>query len=272
MHHLLAILQQGTIPDLDTSIQKPKIIVNRQNNVDNLQRERRDRRMETGIVSKISVRKLRQRSLVGEVRDALEAMILDGDLRAGERLHETALADQLGVSRGPVREAARSLEREGLVRTVANQGVYVRELSITDVLELYDLRASLAGYLCARFAETGTQDDIDALETFITRMHEAAEANDEQAYFTLNLAFHDHISAASGASRSTAIYGALGKEVRLMRLRVLTGQTALQVSNAEHERIATAIAKRDVEAARTAGADHHLNGKKRLLEALGGAR
>ena len=268
MHHLVAVLQQGTILHLDTSIQKPNIIVNRQNNVDNLGGERRDSDMETGVTSKSTFQKLRQRSLVGEVRDALEAMILDGDLRAGERLHETALADQLGVSRGPVREAARSLEREGLVRTVANQGVYVRELSIADVLELYDLRATLAGYLCARFAETGTQDDISTLETFVARMHKAAEADDEQVYFTLNLAFHDHISAASGATRAAAIYGALGKEVRLMRLRVLTGQVALQVSNKEHENIVRAIADRDLEAARMAGADHHLNGKKRLLEAL----
>ncbi len=64
------------------------------------------------------------------------------------------LAEQLGVSRGPVREAARSLERRGLVTAVANQGVFVRKLSIDEALELYDLRAMIAGYLCARVAET----------------------------------------------------------------------------------------------------------------------
>ncbi|MEQ8367094.1 MAG: GntR family transcriptional regulator [Roseicyclus sp.] len=64
---------------------------------------------------KDSFQKLRQRSLVGEVRDELERMILAGELETGERLNEISLAGQLGVSRGPVREAARSLEREGLV-------------------------------------------------------------------------------------------------------------------------------------------------------------
>ena len=72
----------------------------------------------------------RQRPLVLEVRDELERMILHGDIAPGDRLNEYALAEQLGVSRAPVREAARSLEREGLVTAVANEGVYVRKLGL----------------------------------------------------------------------------------------------------------------------------------------------
>ena len=79
-------------------------------------------------------------------------MILSGELRAGERMNELALATRLGVSRGPVREAARTLERDGLVTSIVNQGVFVRQISIEEAAELYDLRAVIVGYACGRLA------------------------------------------------------------------------------------------------------------------------
>ena len=224
--------------------------------------------MEQFDTIKLPFQKLRQRSLVGEVRDELERMILEGELRNGERLNENSLADHLGVSRGPVREAARSLERAGLVKAVAHKGVYVRNLSSDEVLELYDLRAMVAGYLCARVAEAGDATVLVALREFVTRMQEVANVGDEDAYFALNLRFHDEIAEASGATRAADLYGSLGKEVRLMRLRVLTGAEALAVSNAEHGRIVGAMECGDVDAARMEGGQHHINGKKRLLGSL----
>ena len=215
-----------------------------------------------------SIARRRQRSLVLDVRDELERMILEGEVKAGERLKENELAEQLGVSRGPVREAARSLEREGLVKTVANQGVYVRELAIEDVLELYDLRAMIAGYLCARAAEKVTKAMTEHLGGLVAAMDGAIDKVDEARYFELNLAFHDSIAESAGAFRARNLYSSLGKEVRLMRIRVLTGKDSLRVSNAEHARIVAAIATGDADAARAEGAQHHLNGKKRLLETL----
>lgn len=210
----------------------------------------------------------RQRPLVLEVRDELERMILGGEVAAGERLNEHRLAAQMGVSRGPVREAARSLEREGLVTTVANQGVFVRKLSTEDALELYDLRAMISGYLCARVAEHADTATRKELRSRVGRMNDAIETGNEDAYFAENLAFHDRIAEAADTQRASALYVALGKEVRLLRLRVLSGTDALKVSNAEHDRIVTAIENGDVEAARHEGSHHHLNGKKRLLETL----
>lgn len=213
----------------------------------------------------------RQRPLVREVRDELERMILGGEVPAGERLNEHQLAEQMGVSRGPVREAARSLEREGLVTTVANQGVFVRKLSIEDALELYDLRAMIAGYLCGRVAETATPDTIEKLHEFLDRMRAAMDAGDEPKYFAQNLEFHDYIATVSGTGRAQVLYTALGKEVQLFRHRVLRGRSSLAVSIAEHEAIVAAVVKRDADTARRVGAEHHLNGKKRLLETLEGS-
>ena len=221
-----------------------------------------------GVGSIQSFRGRRQRPLVLEVRDELERMILNGAIPGGERLNENTLAEQMGVSRGPVREAARSLEREGLVETVANQGVFVRKLSVEEALELYNLRALIAGYLCAQLSEIADPAIIRELRAFVSDMDAAIAAGDEQRYFETNLAFHDWIAAASGRTRAQTLYAALVKEVRLLRLRVLTGEASLRLSNAEHQRIVDAIESGDPDRAHEEGARHHSNGKKRLLETL----
>ena len=82
----------------------------------------------------------RQRPLTLEVRDELERMILDGEVAAGERLNELTLAEQMGVSRGPVREAARLLENSGLVTYLPNRGFFVRKFSAEELDNLYELR------------------------------------------------------------------------------------------------------------------------------------
>lgn len=224
--------------------------------------------MDQHVEIKTSFQNLRQRSLVGEVRDELERMILDGELPTGERLNENSLATQMGVSRGPVREAARALERAGLVRAVAHDGVYVRKLTVEEALELYDLRAMIAGYLCEKVAEAGDPTVVTALRDLVDQMQAAAATKDEDAYFQLNLDFHDTIAAAAGSDRSEMLYNSLGKEVRLLRLRVLSGDRKLALSNEEHARIVDAIERGDAQAARAEGAQHHINGKARLLETL----
>ncbi|MCT4685028.1 MAG: GntR family transcriptional regulator [Roseicyclus sp.] len=234
--------------------------------IDNLSAEKHGMEMRQDIRDSLARR--RQRPLVQEVRDELERMILHGEIPGGERLNEAALAEELGVSRGPVREAARSLEREGLVRTVANDGVYVRRLSVDEVLELYDLRAMIAGYLCGRLAARGDAETAARLAEDVAQMDAAIAAGDEPRYFALNLGFHDRIATAAGAERARTLYTALGKEVRLMRRRVLSGAASLRTSNAEHAQIAAAIAAGDAARAQALGAAHHENAKERLLETL----
>ncbi len=212
--------------------------------------------------------KRRQRTLTVQVREELERMILWGEIKGGARLNENALAARMGVSRGPIREAARALERDGLVRTIANRGSFVRELSTREACELYDLRALLAGELCAQAARDPHPEAISDLTRLVAEMDAAIADADEDSYFARNLDFHDLIAEASGATRTRDLYLSLGKEVRLIRWHVLRGRKALEVSNAEHHRILAAIAARDPDAARREGDTHHRNGKRRWLETL----
>src|SRR5579872_6983192 len=94
---------------------------------------------------------LRAQSLSSMAAEALERMIINGELQAGDRINESTLAAMFGISRGPIREACRSLEKSNLVRVVANRGVFVREISVAQAAEIYDVRAHLFG-LAGRLA------------------------------------------------------------------------------------------------------------------------
>jgi DNA-binding GntR family transcriptional regulator len=215
------------------------------------------------IVDAISER--RAQSLAALVREEIERRILAGEIGAGERLNELALATRLGVSRGPVREAIRLLERDGLVTSVPNHGAFVRQVSIEEASELYDLRAVVVSYACGSLAGTISQAEVAELEEFVRRIDEAAEGGLRDAYYQLNLRFHDRIIEMAGRLRTAARYRSLVKEANLFRRRSLLSGDAMRESSDEHRRIVDALARRDAAAAREAAERHHRNGKRRWL-------
>lgn len=210
----------------------------------------------------------RTTSLSALAREELERMILTGELKAGERLNEQALATRLGVSRGPIREAARTLERDGLVTCMVNHGVFVRQLSIDEAVELYELRAVIVGYACGRLATQASAAQRGELADLVAAMDTAASAEDAGRYYDLNLRFHDRLMEMSERRRSGELYQSLVKEAHLFRRRSLMSPLAMRESNAEHRRILAAIDDGDAAAARSAAETHHLNGKRRWLETL----
>ena len=103
-------------------------------------------------------------SLRGRVFRKLREAILNGSYQENDELKEAAIAEELGVSRTPVREAFRQLELEGLIRIVPNKGAYVTGISASDVADIYEIRSLLEG-LCARWAtEKITKDEIEEME------------------------------------------------------------------------------------------------------------
>jgi DNA-binding GntR family transcriptional regulator len=95
-----------------------------------------------GVGAKHAVELRRSQTLVSICQAEIERMILEGELERGARINELALAARLGTSRGPLREACRSLAQAGLLETHANRGFFVRKLAHRDVADLYDLRAT----------------------------------------------------------------------------------------------------------------------------------
>lgn len=211
---------------------------------------------------------VRTRSLTSLVQQEIERMILAGQIKAGERLNEQSLATKLGVSRGPIREATRGLERAGLVTAVVNHGVYVRKVSRDEAFELYDLRALLTGFACARLADAATDAQRKHLASLVRRMESAAKASNSTAYYALNLEFHDVLMRYAGNARAKQIDESLIKEMHLFRQRSLVAPVNMRESNAEHQIIIDAIVAGDVEAARRAGEAHVSGGRRRYSGAF----
>ena len=208
---------------------------------------------------------LRLTSLPMLLEREIESMILDGRLSEGGRINENQLAATFGVSRGPVREALRSLEALGLVELLPNRGVFIRSLDITQVVEMYGVRAALFGYAAQLLAARAEPEVIARLRGMLDEMADAAQAHDFDRYYPLNFAFHDFIVERAGNSVLTAQYRGLVKQLRLYRAgNLMTGNT-LELSNEEHARIVAAIEGRDAASAYQTSFDHVERGKERLL-------
>jgi DNA-binding GntR family transcriptional regulator len=207
---------------------------------------------------------VRTQSLSSLVAREIERLILSGELAAGERLNEQSLATRLGVSRGPVREAVRGLERSGLVVGVRNQGSYVRQVSAEEALEIYDVRAAITGTACAKLASSASRAQLAELRALVRRMDEARRADDPPGYYAANLEFHAALLGFGAGPRMRRLYEELGNELHLYRRRALVQPENMRESNAEHTEILRAIAAGDAEAARAAGQAHIVGGKRRF--------
>ena len=209
---------------------------------------------------------LQSSSLASEVGKAIERQILQGELRPGAKLIEAALAAQLGVSRGPVREAFRMLEQAGLVRQGKNRGVFVRDGALDEAMEIYDLRAMMDEAVGRRLAEGISAEQLKTARALVEAMERAVKAGDADSYHLLNLEFHDHLVASAGNRKLTSIYRRLINELSLFRRLNLADERQLPLSAGEHRAIVKAIASGDPEAAGDALREHVLASKARTLK------
>jgi DNA-binding GntR family transcriptional regulator len=207
-------------------------------------------------------------TLTSAVRREVERRILTGEIEAGARMSEAALADDLGVSRGPVREAMRGLIEAGLVQSIANRGVVVRKIGLDEAIDLYDLRGAIFGFACETLAHRHTTPQRAALEGALERMAQAIAAGDKELYYQLNLAFHAEILEFCGNRRARSTYEAVVKEMHLFRRRGLSRVGNLEASLAEHRTILDAIGAGDGEAAFRAGREHVRHGRDRFVASL----
>lgn len=212
---------------------------------------------------------LNRATLAGEVRGEIERMIVSGDLAAGEKLNELALSNAMGVSRGTVREAIRSLADSGLIDLIANRGAFVHKTTLAEARNLYDLRGAIFGMACAAAARRlreGTEARLPAqLERNLEQMRAAHANGDTTRYYALNIEFHDLLLQASGNPKAKTMYDNLVREMHQFRRKGLSLVTNVAESIAEHEEITRAIAAGDEDAARLRALDHITGGFGRYM-------
>jgi DNA-binding GntR family transcriptional regulator len=208
------------------------------------------------------------RLLASTIVEELKRLIQSGGLKPGERINEAILATQMGTSRGPIREAIRVLTGMGLVTPVANRGVFVRQVSIAEMLELYDMRALIFGYACERATEFMTASRLKVLQGLMMQMDNAAKAGKGALYYDINLRFHATILEYSNNRRAAQAYEGCVKELHLFRRPAFNYAAKMARSNQEHRGILEAMAAGRGAEARKRGEQHVLSGRLRLLETL----
>ena len=184
-------------------------------------------------------------SLPALVQVEIEQLILRGELVIGHRVNESELAVRFGTSRGPIREALRALEESRLVRSEKNRGVFVREISVAEADEIYDVREALDQLIGQRVAERATPEQLRKLDAVLAEMDEATDTQDVKSYHALNLKFHDMLVDFAGNARLTESYRLLTRGLLLFRLRGLQDGGGFSVSNTEHRAVVRAVAQRD---------------------------
>lgn len=199
------------------------------------------------------------------VFDSLRKAIIHGKLKPGERLMEIQLAEEMGVSRTPVREAIRKLELDGFVVMVPRRGAYVAGVSVKDIADVFEVRSALEGLAAGLAAERITEEEMEELEKVI---YQISGEEDVLAVVKKDNEFHELIYKASRNRRLTQIIKNLSEQISRFRLTSLSVPGRLKIAVDEHKKIIEAICERDVDLANKLASEHMENAEQNLINAI----
>jgi len=200
-----------------------------------------------------------------DVERAVAQWIFKGELAAGQKLTEQEVALRLGVSRGPVREAFRALEDLGLVQIEQNRGAFVRKIDLDEAVEIHDVYSALEELAARTAARRLSAKQIAELQSLVESMDAAAEAEDLDRYYSLNLSFHQGLVEGSANRRLLSTYNRLLNELHLFRRFGLMQRGEMQLSNREHHQILDKIAAGDPEGTAEAMRSHTSERRRKML-------
>ncbi|NLW24198.1 MAG: GntR family transcriptional regulator [Clostridia bacterium] len=199
------------------------------------------------------------------VFETLREAIINHVLKPGERLMEVRLAEEMGVSRTPVREAIRKLELEGLVDIVPRKGVYVAGISLKDVQEVFEVRGALEALAANLASQRITPEEIVELKKRLDREDNETKANNLPNIIRTDTEFHDLIYKAARNSRLLNSINNLREQLHRFRSASLARPGRSETALAEHQNIYEAIANRDAKLAEQLAWEHIENAKKAML-------
>jgi DNA-binding GntR family transcriptional regulator len=180
-----------------------------------------------------------------QVIEAVRTAIISGRFEPGDRLVESALSAEFGTSRGPVREALRQLENEGLVMSFPYRGAVVLGVSDEEVHEvLIPIRLTLERYSFVRAMATMTDDDFAELGKQIWLMEQAGKANDLIKLVEADLAFHETVISASGQQHTMQIWRTIWPRIRAYFVRY-ERHRSFEETVEEHRELLAALQTRD---------------------------
>jgi DNA-binding GntR family transcriptional regulator len=199
------------------------------------------------------------------VFESLREAIIGVKLAPGERLMEIQMAEEMGVSRTPVREAIRKLELEGLVLMIPRKGAYVAGLSLKDIADVFEIRGALEGLAAELAAERITDGELEELERYLVKISEESETGDLNKVVETDTDFHSLIYSASRNHRLFQIISNLREQIQRFRTTSLSYPGRMKVAVEEHRKIVEAISVRDGELARKLAQEHIENAESSMM-------
>jgi len=202
------------------------------------------------------------------VFNTLRDNILRGELEPGERLMEIHLADKLGVSRTPIREAIRKLELEGLAVMTPRKGAIVASITEEDLRDVLEVRTVLEGLAVELACEKITEEEIIVLKNAMDGFRKEIGSKDPTKIAVKDVAFHDIIYKATGNNRLIQILYNLREQMYRYRLEYIKDKNKRTRLVNEHMEIVSAIENRDKEAAKRAITQHIYNQENTIIDNL----
>ena len=202
------------------------------------------------------------------VFETLREAIINQTLKPGERLMEIQLADEMGVSRTPVREAIRKLELEGLVVMVPRKGAYVAGISMKDIHEVYELRSALEALAASLAAVRITDEELEEMERQMVREAKETEENNLQGIVSIDTTFHDLLYQAAHNQRLVQFINILQEQLQRFRAATLSRPGRSKYALEEHKNIVEALANKDAKLAAKLATEHIENAENAMIFAM----
>lgn len=216
------------------------------------------------------IRPISTSNLRSHIEQQIRNLILRGEFKPGERLVESEIAERMGVSRPPVREAFSALEREGLVVNIPRRGNFVVDFTSSDIEEIYSLRLLLEVGAIKRVINHLSRKDIDYLQGLLNQLGKIVLIHGQEEQVTeLDLAFHEYICVCAGHNRLLTTWRSM-----IMQTRMLIGVTSQtyhlspERPKVMHQRILDAIINRDLVTAEGMLVEHFTDAQSRAQEGI----
>jgi DNA-binding GntR family transcriptional regulator len=219
-----------------------------------------EKKFEIGEINKTPLRET--------IAHTVRVSIVKGQLKPGEKLSEPIIAEQLGVSRTPIREAFFKLESEGLVAVLPRRGAIVSEISVINAKELYIVRSVLEGLAMKICSKNITDESLDKLKDINDKLFKSIKEgnNNFEEIVELNDKFHDIIICSAGNDILSQTIDLMRKRITRYYFIYLSVVDHTKISVEEHEEIIKVLSRKDSEGSERIMRKHIENGGKRVCE------